>query len=277
MKTIRVLPFLLFFVAAPRARAEEPMVGVSERLTMPKQEWHVFVPVEVDASRGHGLEPVSLAPDVWYGLKPRLTIGLVHSSVGRTGFYGRAGDGLCVTGKDKGCKSAYNNVGFEGRYHAYQGRMTISANAGLHVVDVDVFATALKIGAVGALDMGMGTQVIVHPNLSIGLNERRQEMTPAEGEMPQRIVTNGEVLHLPVTVIHTITSRLQLAWQIGLGVPLQDAENRYFVPATAALQWAPTEKVALIGAFTFKTLIGGDEMDDGLDERAFTLGTILHL
>jgi hypothetical protein len=248
------------FLASPVAAQE---IKVSESLTLPEAQWHVFVPMEIDVSKGHSFEPVAVAPDVWYGIRPETTIGLVHSQVARTGFYGASGDGWCLTGADDGCEDTYTNLGFEARHHVHSGSVSLSAVGGLHFLDFDDATLSMKMGAMGSWWASRTTQVVAHPNLAIGLSDRNQG--------------NEEVLYLPVSVIHMLSPEMQLSWQVGVVLPFEDVSDDYTFPTSVAVQWAPMDKVAFVGAFTFRSLIGGDDVDDGFDERSFTLGTILHL
>jgi len=110
-------------------------------MTAPEASWQVFIPFEIDLSAGHAAAPVSMAPDIWYGATPNLTVGLVHSSYGRTGFFGQSGDGICFTGEDDGCDGSYRNAGVEARYHLYYANdFSLGANVGLLVVYFEPFS-----------------------------------------------------------------------------------------------------------------------------------------
>jgi len=86
------------------------------------------VHAEANLSRKTNFEPLSLAPDLRYGVTDRLTIGLVHSNAA-VGFVGAVGNGLCLGGARPNadpsmpavCAHLYNSTGLEGVYSLSAG------------------------------------------------------------------------------------------------------------------------------------------------------------
>jgi hypothetical protein len=73
-------------------------------MMLPKGAIAIHAVVEVNMSADLVAKPFSIAPDVWYGVSPKLQVGLVHSRMGQTGFLGGAGllgagAGLCLAGE----------------------------------------------------------------------------------------------------------------------------------------------------------------------------------
>ena len=71
-----------------------------EQLTLQKGRLVLNAYVGIGLSDGAAFKPISLSPDVWYGVTDDITAGLVHSGVGTTGLLGDVGQSLCLTGKD---------------------------------------------------------------------------------------------------------------------------------------------------------------------------------
>src|SRR5215468_9473944 len=84
-----------------------------EQLTLQKGRAVLNAYVGIGLSNGSTLKPISVSPDLWYGVTDDITAGVVHSAVGTTGFIGGAGllgvfgPSLCLTGSDGGCPDVY--------------------------------------------------------------------------------------------------------------------------------------------------------------------------
>src|SRR4051812_21322905 len=83
-------------------------------LTLPAGSVQATVNLEADTSAHAFGDTVSIAPDASVGISDDFTVSVIHSTVGRTGFRGGAGGGVCVT--DRGCPKIYDNAGVEGMY-----------------------------------------------------------------------------------------------------------------------------------------------------------------
>lgn len=70
---------------------------------------------EMSLSSDANYLPVSVAPDLRYGVTDRLTVGLIHSNRA-AGFEGQAGNGLCLGGEANGCSTVYNRTGLDGMF-----------------------------------------------------------------------------------------------------------------------------------------------------------------
>jgi hypothetical protein len=90
--------------------------GAAPGLTLAPGGLFVQLDLELDASSGAVAKPFSIAPDVSVGATSDLTLSVIHSTYGTTGFRGGTGLGLCVSGTSGGCPHPYNNVGGEALY-----------------------------------------------------------------------------------------------------------------------------------------------------------------
>src|SRR3954463_14923560 len=119
----------------------------TDSFTLPKGKLALDAFVEMNLSSDQAFKPVSLSPDLWYGLTDDITLGLVHSFVGQTGFLGKSGDSLCLTGSDNGCAHVYNNVGIDGRIRI---KKPFAVDVGLYINSIsDPFQLAAKLGIDG--------------------------------------------------------------------------------------------------------------------------------
>jgi hypothetical protein len=242
-------------------------VTEERQMTLPAGGVFVQVFAEINLSQDRALEPFSIAPDIWYGVSNELTVGLVHSTRGATGFYGQAGDGLCLTGEENGCAKVYNSVGIDGRYHFYrEGGITAAADGGLFARSIDPFALALKLGAAGRWQSGQ-LAVELAPSLFFGLTER-----DPEGEADVEVGTNKEVFSLPATAIYSIMPQLGLAFQAGVQVPFENTGDLWAFAVSIGGQYMVTEQIFADLAFSLPLLAGGPDDGTGADARVITLG-----
>ena len=98
---------------------------------------------EIDLDAGHVAQPTSLAPDLWWGVAPRWTIGLVHSHASVDRF--EPGASFCLGSSDVlACKHVYRGSGFDARYDALSW---LAPRVRLLLRDVDPVKPAVTLGA----------------------------------------------------------------------------------------------------------------------------------
>jgi hypothetical protein len=203
--------------------------------------------LEISLNSGSVFEPFSIAPDIYYGLNDDLTLGLIHSGFGTTGFYGGQGNGLCVTGEDGGCPEVYDNVGANATYNLLEGDLDLAADGGLFVRSFsDDVLLALKLGALGRWASG-DIQVIFNPNLFIGLSDRD---------------INPDVLYLPVTALYTITPELSAGAQTGILGALDNFGDSWFIPLSLVGNYALNENLGVAASFSLPQLFGEFDTTD---------------
>jgi hypothetical protein len=151
--------------------------GGTDQLTLPKGRLLLSAFVEVGLNNGAAFKPISISPDIWYGATDEITVGLVHSGVGRTGFIGAAGDALCLTGTSNGCAKLYNELSADVRYKLAFGGPTMAwaADVALTFASLSPSALAAKAGAVGRVTISPQLAVELEPALFFGLTNRGGE------------------------------------------------------------------------------------------------------
>jgi len=198
------------------ANAQDGVASATDevQLTLPGGKLFLDAFLEVSLSKDAAFKPVSLAPDLWYGISDDLTLGLVHSGRGATGIFGSADDGVCFTGKDNGCPKFYNNLGVDGRYQLLRKPgLSLAVDGGLYGRSLDPFELSLKLGVLArfykeAFSFDIG------PSLFIG--------------MTKRDLGNKEILTLPGTFMYALTPKLGLAGQLALWLPFSDTSLTMF-------------------------------------------------
>ena len=174
--------------AGSLARADELGASVSgstsgasdtDRFTLPKGKLALDAFVEMNLSSGEAFKPVSITPDLWYGVTDDVTIGLVHSGVGATGFLDVVGNSLCITGTANGCGHVYNSVGLDGRIRIAK---PWAVDVGLYISSIsDPFQMAAKLGIDGRWTWNK-VALELQPSIFLGLTNRESLEIRTAGE-----------------------------------------------------------------------------------------------
>lgn len=257
-------------VVSADAHSEAGSVAASaaagpQRMTLPKGTIYIQGYLDFNLSTDAVAKPISLAPDVWYGLQDDISVGLIHSGNGGAGFFGAAGSGLCFTGEDNGCGSIYNNVGVAARYHLFDGTdepVVLALDGGVFFRDLDPFQLSLKFGAVGKWSGPV--DVVFGANLFLGITER-------DGDPLTGLGGNKETISIPVAVMYPVSEQLAAGVQTGFVLPLQNTGDFFAIPLALGARYVVTPVITVEGALSFPQLLGG-EATAGFDGRVFTVG-----
>ncbi len=253
--------------AAPSAG---PTAG--ERVVMPAKRGMLHAQLGINLSTDAVGKPINLSPDIWYGVNDKLTVGLVHTTVGATGIQG-IGTSLCLTGSDNGCGKLYDNVGIDARYTLKSdAKLQIALDGGLFANSFDPFQAALKVGIAGRYRAGKKLALEFSPNIFFGITER-------DGGVNGTVVVAGnkEVVAVPVNLVFDLNEKLGLLAQIALLTPFEDAGDLYRVSLALGGTYAINKQLSLELIFALPVLVTGvkDAMGDsvgGVDARFLTLG-----
>jgi len=233
-------------------------------VTLPKGRVLLDAFFDFNLVSGAEFKPFSFAPDIWYGATDELTVGLVHSSVGSTGFVGGVGESLCLAGTGGFCNDVYHNVGVDVRYKLKSGMLAYAAEGGLYVREFDPFELAVKLGLVARWHSGK-IAAELSPNLLIGVTNR----SVTEGMVT--ITNNGETLFLPITGLYAVTPKIAAALQTGIVLPFENTGDTYRVPLSIGGHFAVNESINVNLAFSLPAVVGGGG-STGFDARTITLG-----
>jgi hypothetical protein len=248
----------------PPAAAPAAPSATTQQLTIPKGGFVVDAFLVMNLSSGEALKPVSVSPDIWYGVTDDLTIGLVHSSVGSIGFVGEPGTSVCVTGTSNGCGGVYDNVGADVRYRL---KSPWSIDGGLFVYNIaDSAQLALKLGVSGRWKFGK-LALEVQPSLLFYLTNRS-----SGGVDPTTMIVTSpatETLLVPVTATYAVAPKIELGVQTGVTLPFSDTSDSYSVPLSLLGRYQVNAKLSLGLAFSLFELISANS---GVDARSLSLG-----
>lgn len=238
------------------------------RMTLPKGRVLVQAFLEMNLSTDAAFKPVSLAPDVWYGLKDDISVGITHSASGSGGFYGGVGNSLCLTGDENGCGGLYRNLALLGRYSLIDTGLGLAVGGGLIISDIDPFTVGLQVGAVGRWEhKPLKLAVVAQPSVYLGLNRR-------EGDVVADVGGNTESIALPVAVLYDVDAKLSVGVQTGVTLGLEDVASQWVLPLSAGARYLVTSGIWAELVLSLPTLVTGADPGPGaFDNRVLTLGS----
>ena len=191
-------------------------------------------------------KPISLAPDLYYGVSDTLQLGLVHQ--GPLGWQGRPGLGLCVAGKSNDCPKVYDNVGFDLMYGLAFGQFHLSAHGSLFVSSFDPTTASLALGVAGKLHANDRVALFFDPKIAIAISDRN---------------TNDDVLYVPLELEYQLGAPTTFKVLSGISGGLSTLGDTYQVPLGIGLVQNLTEHVDLGARFSFDNLLGQEPQGVG--------------
>jgi hypothetical protein len=223
------------------ARAEDAPPRKPPGLTLDRGAANVTVTLEANLAEDRVAKPLSIAPDVSYGVTDDLTLVLVHSTFATTGFRGNAGAGLCVTGDEGGCAHAYDNVGLDAIHGLRRGPFSFAVVAGAHFVSLDPAWFDLRAGA-RLRWTGGKLLVTFSPSVFFALSGRDDG--------------NKETLWAPVFIGAKPIPPLTLGLGTGIKGPVEDFGDTWTFALVPSAQLAVTRRLALGASFALPKLLG---------------------
>ena len=249
------------------AVGEAVAVGeVSGRMTMPGGKILINAIVEANLGKSAVGEPFSIAPDIWYGASDKLTLGLVHSGRGQTGFLTGAGRGLCFGDKEGVCATGlgkiYTSVGAEARIGLTEGGFPFALAIG---AVAEAFKPELVVsGKLGLIGRWQSNRVALElaPTVFAGITQRKV----------LDVSINEDVFSLPVTLFLKLSPAFAIALQSGISLTIEKAADTYVVPAAAGLAWWVSPKFSIDLAFGLTAVVDKDSTTKAFDGRSLSLG-----
>jgi hypothetical protein len=265
---------LLAMSGAARAQSEEKEYVLSLpqsdptkerlRMTLPEGRGLVQAYIQMNLSSDLVLKPVSLSPDVWYGLTDDLSLGLAHSAAGTGGLYGGVGTSLCLAGEDNGCGDVYRNVALLGRYSLLDAGVGLAAQGGLVIGALDPLTLSVQLGIAGRWEMAP-IAVVFQPSIQIGITERDSGVEGVAG--------NTEVITIPVAAMFDVMPELSVGLQTGVTLLLEDIGETWVVPVSLGGRYLITPAIFAELVFSLPAVVQGADTEAGaFDLRTLTLG-----
>ena len=231
-------------------------------------------------SKDQVFEPFSLAPDIFYGITEKLSIGVIHSSVATTGFYGNApGNSLCLAGGSNGCavgvinpmgppganSYVYKNGGLEARYLLYDGGgIAVYGKLAALIMGTDPFQIGANVGVHARFEFASRGFVDLALNSPTGFNKRDATIPPTKGD-----------INIPIGVGYYVLPQWMVLLQTGAVLPPGDLADAHQVPVSLASAYWVTGQLGFSFAFTLPFVVAGDKIGiDGVDGRTASLAVL---
>ncbi|ACY14948.1 hypothetical protein [Haliangium ochraceum] len=172
-------------------------------------------------------DPIFFAPDIYFGLDDRITLGYVHEI------------GLCLTGD--GCTGTYSDFGLEGLFSIiYDGPLVMAARAGVTFDPLDPFTGGLHLGLPVRVSGG-DLAVRADPKLYVGVFNRD---------------LRKEYLDVPIQLQYQLTDENALLLISGVRGPLSGFGDVVEVPVGVGVSFTAARRVDLGAEFQFTNLAG---------------------
>jgi hypothetical protein len=233
------LALLACSVACSVAHADAPNDIVARPIVLARGQLEGQLVVDVNLAPGQVGETTSLAPDVWFGALPQLTIGLVHSSPSVDRF--SPGATLCIEHQENACRATYRGSGIDARYSVRTGELAVAPRLRVLVRDVDPVKPALTLGSLVRWTRGRFA-FAGDPYLQLGLANTDRG--------------NRHALFLPVTFALQPTVHWEVALRTGFHSDLAVLRDGWHVPVVLATRVALDAHFELGMMLAFETLLG---------------------
>lgn len=219
--------------------------------TLAEGKISIAAALQVGLVKENAGDPLSIAPDVWYGINNKLSAGVVTSAQAQTGFWtGLAGTGLCVSGD--GCNDkVFDNIGAEALYALKADpSLGFAADFGLHALALDPLFMDVKLGVKGMWRSG-SIGIGFAPSVLIALTKRGDEGG------------NNDQINIPVDVSYMLSPKLHIGVQTGIYSTLQNFGDVYGVPLALGALFILSPKINVAAAFSLDRVTGGSP--EGVD------------
>ncbi|MBA3453398.1 MAG: hypothetical protein H0T42_09935 [Deltaproteobacteria bacterium] len=239
---MRTLVLAMVLSIASGARAEPPGHAtdlVTRSLVLAAGGVEAQLTAEINLQARRVGRPLSLAPDLWYGLTPRWTIGLIHSnrSVDRID----ASATFCLRRFQTRCDRLYRGSGIDVRWSWKTGPLSVAPRARVLLRDVDPIKPAVTLGAMVRWTRGRFA-IESDPYLRLGLANRD------EG--------NRAALFLPVWLAVQPTCHWLIAIHTGYDSELAIWRDGYHVPFGLVVRARATSYLDVGVEAGFTSLLG---------------------
>jgi len=229
----------LLVIAAARVAHADPDDVIARPLVLDAGQLDAQLTAEINVSSLLVGKPLSLAPDVWYGVTPALTIGVIHSdsSIDRLG----PGASFCVNTQPILCPDRYHGSGLDALYLITSGSFAAAAHVRLLVRELHPFEPAVTGGATLRWQRGRWS-ISGDPYLQIGLDNLDRG--------------NRAELWLPITLAVQPIQHVALELLTGWNSDLAIARDGYNVPGGIRVRARPTAHVDAGATFGFLSILG---------------------
>lgn len=248
---MRVTLAVLLVVGSSTAASAEPRAGA---LVLDDGEVAAELVIEASLDKSHVWDPVSIAPDLWWGVLPGLTLGVIHSDASLDQL--TAGASLCIHHSDLTCGKTYRGSGLDVTWSAIEGALALAPRARFVVRDLDPWKPAVTLGALVRW-RHRDFAITSDPYLRLGLANQ------ARG--------NRAAVVVPVWISQRLTYELELALHTGFDSELAVIRDGYHIPIGLVARYTLTAHLEVGLEAGFRSAVGAQN-DSSARTAMLTLG-----
>ncbi len=252
---LRSAAFVIAMIAMRVARAD-PDDLIAKPLVLAPGHVDAFATLEDDISSGVHDKPLSLSPDVWVGVLPELTVGVIHSdlSVDRIG----PGASFCIETQRIICPNAYHGTGLDALYSVATGA---SPRSRARSRTDPRFSPVLLAGRHARRAAALASRPLVDhfgdPFVQIGLDNNRYG--------------NYSAIWLPVVFAMQPIEHVAIELHTGWNSDFYDINDGWYTPAALGVRGAITQHWEVGALFGWLTIFG-PQNDEKLRVLMFDVG-----
>ena len=225
---------------APASTAPAGHDAVARGVQAPARMLAIRIGLGLALDKDNAGEPISIMPDIAYGVTDDLQLGIVHT--GPMGDQTRPGAGLCLTGEDGGCPNVYDNIGFDAMYRLVaKPNVHLSAHGSIYATSIDAGTSMLTIGAAAKYHANDRIAVFADPQLGFQLTDRD---------------ILDDALFLPVEVQFQVAPPTSARLLTGIAGSLSNFGDTYIAPLGVGVTQNLTPVVDVGARFSFDNLLG---------------------
>jgi len=230
-------------VVAARVAHADPDDFVARPLVLAQGQLEAELITEINVAPNAIAKPISFAPDLWVGVTPRLTVGIVHSDPSLDRI--QPGASLCLRRDPELCDATYRGGGLDARYllidHDVVTDLALAPRMRFLIDDLDPVKPALTLG--GELRWQHGRYAVdTDPYLQLGVYNTGRG--------------NRARLNVPIVVSIQPTRRSVVELHSGWNSDLAVSNDGWHVPVELAVRAAATSALDVGVALGFRTLLG---------------------
>ncbi len=162
-------PAVLAVTRLASTAAAEPTDLVADRLVLDAGELDVRLTAEINLQKGRYARPLSIAPDLWFGVTSKWTVGVAHSNASLDRIDADAS--FCVREYPTVCDRTYRGGHVDVRWSWREGSLAIAPRGRLLLRDVDPVKPAVAVGALVRWTRGR-FRIASDPYVRLGLANR---------------------------------------------------------------------------------------------------------
>jgi len=134
-----------FGIARPSPVRAAPDDIIMRPLVLDADTVELRLTAEINAQARKVGRPLSLAPDAWWGVTPRWTLGVIHSAASLDRI--ESGSTFCVRQTDDvACPGLYRGSGLDVRFSALVGSLAVAPRLRVLIRNLDPFKPAMTVG-----------------------------------------------------------------------------------------------------------------------------------